>query len=62
MNEPLVDDGRQYAASLEDADVPVSLCVYAGMIHEFLRMGNMVAEAGEARARIAGELARAMRA
>lgn len=62
MNEPLVDDGRQYAASLEDTDVPVSLCVYAGMIHEFLSMGNMVAEAGEARARIAGELARTMRA
>ncbi len=62
MNEPLVDEGRQYAARLEDADVPVSLCVYAGMIHEFLRMGNMVAEAGEAHARIAGELARPMRA
>nr|WP_278737206.1 alpha/beta hydrolase fold domain-containing protein [Achromobacter denitrificans] len=58
----MADEGRQYAARLEDADVPVSLCVYAGMIHEFLRMGNMVAEAGEARARIAGEQARAMRA
>lgn len=57
-----MDEGRQYAARLEDADVPVSLCVYAGMIHEFLGMGNMVAEAGEACARIAGELARAMRA
>ncbi|MBV2161974.1 hypothetical protein EUC41_02095 [Achromobacter denitrificans] len=57
-----MDEGRQYAARVEDADVPVSLCVYAGMIHEFLRMGNMVAEAGEARARMAGELARPMRA
>jgi len=62
VNEPLPDEGRQYAARPEDADVPVSLCVYAGMIHEFLRMGNMVAEAGEACARIAGELARTMRA
>lgn len=59
--DPLVDEGRQYAERLDDAGVPVTLCVYPGMIHEFLRMGNMVAEAGEARTRIAQALARAMR-
>jgi len=47
--DPLVDEGREYAASLEAAGVAVDLQVYPGMIHEFLRMGNVVAEALHAR-------------
>ena len=31
---------------------------YPGMVHEFLRMGNIVAEAGQALDDIAGALAR----
>lgn len=50
--DPLVDDGRAYAERLREADVDVDLRVYAGMIHEFLRMGNVVAEAQHARSAI----------
>lgn len=57
--DPLCDEGHAYARKLADADVPVVVSEYAGMVHEFLRMGNIVADAGEARAEIAGALARA---
>ncbi|MGX1324737.1 acetyl esterase [Bradyrhizobium sp. USDA 377] len=60
--DPLVDEGRAYAARLEAAGVPVDLHVYPGMIHEFLRMGNVVADALQARAAIGQALARAFRA
>ncbi|WP_448042761.1 alpha/beta hydrolase [Bradyrhizobium liaoningense] len=60
--DPLVDEGRAYAARLEAAGVPVDLRVYPGMIHEFLRMGNVVADALQARAAIGQALANAFRA
>ncbi len=60
--DPLVDEGREYAAKLCAAGVPVDLQIYPGMIHEFLRMGNVVADALRARAAIGQALASAFRA
>jgi len=60
--DPLVDEGRDYAARLSAAGVPVDVRVYSGMIHEFLRMGNVVADALQARAAIGQALADAFRA
>ncbi|MHB0772404.1 alpha/beta hydrolase [Bradyrhizobium sp. 5.13L] len=60
--DPLLDEGRDYAARLAAASVPVDLRVYPGMIHEFLRMGNVVADALHARAAIGQALASAFRA
>lgn len=60
--DPLVDEGRDYAAKLRAAGVSVDLQIYPGMIHEFLRMGNVVADALQARAAIGQTLARAFRA
>jgi acetyl esterase len=60
--DPLVDEGRDYAVRLAAAGVPVDLRVYPGMIHEFLRMGNVVADALQARAAIGQALANAFRA
>jgi acetyl esterase len=59
--DPLVDEGRDYAAKLSAAGVPVDLRIYRGMIHEFLRMGNVVADALQARAEIGQALASAFR-
>lgn len=59
--DPLVDEGRDYAARLSAAGVAVDLRVYPGMIHEFLRMGNVVADALQARAAIRQALAGAFR-
>ena len=47
------DEGRDYAARLQAAGVAVDLRVYPGMIHEFLRMGNVVADALQAQDDIA---------
>ncbi len=51
--DPLIDEGRDYAARLQAADVAVDLRIYPGMIHEFLRMGNVVADALQAQDDIA---------
>jgi acetyl esterase len=40
--DPLLDDGRDYAAKLAAAGVPVRLIVYEGMAHGFLWMGGVV--------------------
>jgi acetyl esterase len=55
--DPLVDEGRDYASKLRAAGVAVNLQIYQGMIHEFLRMGNVVPDALRARAAIAQALA-----
>ncbi|KRR28314.1 esterase [Bradyrhizobium lablabi] len=60
--DPLVDEGRDYAAKLRAAGVAVDLQIYPGMIHEFLRMGNVVADALRARAAIGQALASAFHA
>ncbi|MPZ39505.1 MAG: alpha/beta hydrolase fold domain-containing protein [Rhizobiales bacterium] len=57
--DPLVDEGRDYAARLKAAGVAVDLRIYPGMIHEFLRMGNVVGEALQAQDDIAHALTRA---
>ncbi|MBR0667603.1 alpha/beta hydrolase [Roseomonas hellenica] len=59
--DPLVDEGRAYAEKLQCAGVPVELLLYPGMIHEFLRMGNVVDTAGDALAAIAVRLVAAFR-
>lgn len=38
--DPLADDGRNYAAKLEAARVPVKFQMYEGMIHGFMWMGG----------------------
>ncbi|MGC2778924.1 MAG: alpha/beta hydrolase [Bradyrhizobium sp.] len=55
--DPLVAEGREYAARLRAAGAAVDLKVYPGMIHEFLRMGNVVPDALHARAEIGAKLA-----
>jgi acetyl esterase len=50
--DPLVDDGRAYAERLRVAGVGVDLQIHSGMVHEFLRMANVVEEATSARAAI----------
>lgn len=57
--DPLRDEGHAYARKLADAGVPVTVREYAGMVHEFLRMGNIVADAAQAHEDIAGALAHA---
>jgi acetyl esterase len=54
--DPLVAEGRDYAARLRAAGVAVDLKVYPGMVHEFLRMGNVVPDALQARGEIGAEL------
>jgi acetyl esterase len=46
--DPLLDDGREYAAKLRGASVPVTLIVYEGMSHGFLWMTGVVDRASEA--------------
>jgi acetyl esterase len=46
--DPLRDDGAALAAALERAGVPVTLRVFDGMVHSFLRWGGVVDAAGEA--------------
>ncbi|SMX59876.1 putative lipase/esterase [Bradyrhizobium sp. ORS 285] len=55
--DPLVAEGRDYAARLLAAGVAVDLKIYPGMIHEFLRMGNVVPDALQARGDIGARLA-----
>ncbi|MDU0959363.1 MAG: alpha/beta hydrolase fold domain-containing protein, partial [Bradyrhizobium sp.] len=55
--DPLIAEGRDYAARLRAAGVAVDLKIYPGMIHEFLRMGNVVPDALQARAEIGARLA-----
>ncbi|GLH79080.1 alpha/beta hydrolase [Bradyrhizobium sp. SSBR45G] len=55
--DPLVAEGRDYAERLRIAGVAVDLRIYPGMIHEFLRMGNVVPDALQARAEIGAKLA-----
>ncbi|WP_343550153.1 alpha/beta hydrolase [Ralstonia sp.] len=58
--DPLCDEGHAYARKLAGAGVPVTVREYAGMVHEFLRMGNLVAEAAQAHEDIARALAAAL--
>ncbi len=46
--DPLVDEGRAYAAALEKAGVPVEYRNYADMVHGFIVMGGALDTAREA--------------
>lgn len=54
--DPLHDEGLAYAAHLRQAGVAVELKVYAGMTHDFMRMGAIIDEAEEAQDWIANAL------
>ncbi|PLQ00211.1 alpha/beta hydrolase [Cupriavidus pauculus] len=59
--DPLVDEGVAYARRLEAAGVTVTLQVEPGMVHEFMRMGNVAADIHAVHERVAAALARALR-
>ncbi|QGZ61497.1 alpha/beta hydrolase [Paraburkholderia acidisoli] len=46
--DPFVDEGEAYARKLRAAGNAVTLVRYAGVIHEFIKMGSFVDEAREA--------------
>ncbi|CRM85296.1 carboxylesterase Est2 [Pseudomonas sp. FH4] len=46
--DPLHDEGVAYGAHLKQAGVAVDVKVYAGMTHDFMRMGAIIDEAEEA--------------
>lgn len=54
--DALADDGRLYAQALREAGVSVELQEWPGMIHDFINMGRMVPEAGQAHAAFAAAL------
>lgn len=57
--DPLADEGRQYAQALKDADVPVQLTVWPGVVHDFINMGRFIPEAYLAHAAVAQALKQA---
>lgn len=57
--DPLVDEGEAYAQKLRDAGNTVTLVHYAGMIHEFFKMGGFVEDARRAHAEAANALRQA---
>jgi len=54
--DPLVDEGRLYAARLEAAGVAVRLEVYPGMLHDFARMGCIIEETDTLRSDVSSVL------
>jgi acetyl esterase len=54
--DPLSDEGVAYAEKLRAAGNDVTLKRYAGMIHEFFKMGGFVADVAQAHADAAGAL------
>lgn len=57
--DPLLDEGMAYAERLQASSVDTQVNVYAGMIHDFARLGNIVEEAGQVRQDLAKILAKA---
>ena len=57
--DPLVDEGVAYGDILRSAGVPVDLEIYRGMTHDFIKMGRMLPEAGQAQQAIANALRKA---
>jgi len=54
--DPLVDEGLAYADKLRRAGVPVSLELYRGLTHDFIKMGRVLGEAGDAQQAAAAAL------
>jgi acetyl esterase len=46
--DPLVDKGLAYADRLRAASVSVSLELYRGLTHDFIKMGRVLKEAAQA--------------
>jgi acetyl esterase len=61
-HDPLVDEGNAYAERLRQAGVPTELVVYRGMVHDFARLGALVADAGRLRRDLASALTSAFAA
>ncbi len=57
--DPLRDEAEQYAQKLQQAGVRVTLKRYNGLIHNFIRMGTLFDQAGEAQAFVADRLRQA---
>ncbi|WKB55052.1 alpha/beta hydrolase [Eleftheria terrae] len=58
--DPLVDEGIAYADRLRLAGVPVSLELYRGLTHDFIKMGRAIPEALQAQADAADALREAL--
>ena len=54
--DPLVDEGVAYADRLRAAGVPVTLELYRGVTHDFIKLGRVLPEAGLAQAAIGDAL------
>ena len=54
--DPLVDEGVAYAERLRAAGVPVTLELYRGVTHDFIKLGRVLPEAGLAQAAIGDAL------
>jgi len=54
--DPLVDEGLAYADRLRAAGVPVELEIGRGLTHDFIKLGRVLPEAGEAQALIGAAL------
>jgi acetyl esterase len=59
--DPLRDEGEHYAARLREADVPVTLTRYDGMIHGFFGMAPLLDQGKQAVAEAATALRAALR-
>lgn len=57
--DPLLEEGLMYAESLKAAGVNARIKIYAGMIHDFARLGNITDQAFQVRREIASVLAEA---
>jgi acetyl esterase len=58
--DPLVDEGLAYADKLRRAGVPVSLELYRGLTHDFIKMGRVLGEAADAQGAAAAALTGAL--
>lgn len=59
--DPLLDEGLAYGDALKSAGVRVTTQVYAGMVHDFARLGNVVEDASLLRRDLAAALNQAFR-
>lgn len=57
--DPLADEGRQYARTLQDAGVRVDLQVWPGVVHDFINMPRFIPQALEVHAAVAQALRQA---
>lgn len=57
--DPLIDEGVLYGNKLKSAGVSTLMKIYAGVTHDFARLGNIITEASQVRKDIAQVLASA---